>query len=88
MIQQPQKPIATRPIQVTRQLSIRKCVLLTTTPKIPNNGDDSWACYKKFQTEIPMARCPTEIYTIQVTTVDEETGSKRTIESKYSVACH
>jgi Tfp pilus assembly protein PilX len=59
-----------------------------TTPKIPDNGDDSWACYKKFQTEIPMARCPTEIYTIQVTSVDEDTGSKRTIESKYAVACH
>ena len=69
--------------------TINKEVCVTTTnPKIPNNGDSSWACYKKFQIEAPMAQCPTELYTIQVTSVDGNTGSKRIIESKYAVACH
>jgi hypothetical protein len=67
---------------------INKEVCVTTTnPKIPNNGDSSWDCYKKFQAEATTASCPTEIYTIRVTSVDAVKASKRTIEAKYAVAC-
>lgn len=61
----------------------------TDTNPVPAiaNSSPLWECYRGFEGEAIKAHCPTEIYTMQLTSPTDVTGASRTIESKYGVNC-